>query len=192
MLLKLTVNAGLDIEIRADIDPRPPPARSESDDEGSDDGELYIEGVIMRRMDGWRVTCPQDTGEFFHTSKEQNVHTSEQQILIDRFHNGEYRVQRPLAPQERRLLLSSDTKRKRAAKRTPEECKAEWDALIASGIVRPMGPRDNPDVYTEESVQHLYCNPCGKDVAGNGNKFNACALARISMFPTAPRLQIFV
>jgi hypothetical protein len=129
----------------------------------------YIEATIIRRHSSWQILCKADQ------SHEKAVPVVEVQQLIDKLHSGEFRAQKPFAPGERRLAPSDATARKRKARRTPEEIKAEWDEFIESGIARPADARDNPDVYSVPSVQHLFCNPCGEVVPGTGSNYNWCA-----------------
>ena len=174
-LQTMAVYAGLDFQIRTGGAPAAEQtAKAETSD--SSDAEGMAEGVmpasaawmdasvVLLASGGWKITC------------RENPSLSEQQVdlhsLIDRFDKGEYRAARPPQPHVRQISPSLSTARKRSVRRSPEEIKQEWDALIASGIARPAGPADNPEVWPEESEKDLFCNPCGKLIMGTGGLYN--------------------
>ena len=172
-LRELSVNAGFDIEICTTGQDFTRDSESEPEAEGQDEADekvsRFVPATILRVPTGFKVLCRGNT------SLREDVDLSNMGSLISRLQSGSIRPARPLAPHEVSLLVSSATERKRRERRPPSEIKAEWDALNASGIVRPMGPADNPIVYPESSQKDLFCNPCGEVVKGTGALHNWCA-----------------
>lgn len=174
-LQTMAVYAGLDFQIRKGGAPAAEQTAKKAEHSDSSDAEGMAEGVmpasaawmdasVVHLASGWKITCPE------HPSLSGNVDV---RSLIDRFETGEYRAARPLQPHAvRQISPSSSTARKRSERRSPEEIKKEWDDLIASGIARPAGPADNPEVWLEESQKDLFCNPCGKLIMGTGGLYN--------------------
>ena len=140
---------GIDIEIRVD------------EDQGEEDNIKLA--TMLRGVETWAVTCEEDLG----LACELSLAEAEA-----RFADGSYREVVTRFHIRRKAVPSHEEKRKRAVRRSPEEMKADWDTTIQSGLARPAGPSDHPELL-EESKMDVWCIPCGRIIGGTGVDYNA-------------------